>query len=248
MDDPLNSWSGNGRCSPTGPSRPIDRHGEHATNRVEPVTTAPQANAALRAPEAGRRVIRGGVIRAFGFGLGAIIATAAIAVVARHLQPAEFGRFASVMALIGIVTGLSDAGLTIVGAREVAAHADPDERRKLLANLLTLRCVLAPIAIGIGVIYALLVGWNSTDVTGTILVGWENEFSSSGPLPVSTVALPVPVSLPIFFSVIAAAQALLPPLTSLTRISPVFSSRVVTAWMGLGGGGSVMSCRSLPSR
>lgn len=135
------------------------------------MTTAPQANAALRAPEAGRRVIRGGVIRAFGFGLGAIIATAAIAVVARHLQPAEFGRFASVMALIGIVTGLSDAGLTIVGAREVAAHADPDERRKLLANLLTLRCVLAPIAIGIGVIYALLVGWNSTDVTGTILVG-----------------------------------------------------------------------------
>ena len=133
--------------------------------------TSPEANAALRAPEAGRQVIRGGAVRAGGFGLGAIIATAAIAIVTRHLAPVEFGRFASVMALVGIITGLSDAGLTIVGAREVAAHGDPIERRKLLANLLTLRLLFAPLAIAIGVAYALLVGWNQTDVAGTILVG-----------------------------------------------------------------------------
>jgi O-antigen/teichoic acid export membrane protein len=59
----------------------------------------------------------------------------------RHLGVDDFGRYGTVMALLGIVQGISDAGLTMTGSRELAVRAG-EERRELLAHLLGLRILV----------------------------------------------------------------------------------------------------------
>ena len=69
----------------------------------------------LRTPEAGGRVVRGGLIRGIGFGISTALGLATAVLLLRHLGVNDFGRYATVMAVLGIVAGITDAGLTAVG-------------------------------------------------------------------------------------------------------------------------------------
>ena len=60
----------------------------------------------------------------------------------RYLGVVEFGRYVTVLSLIAIVSGVTDAGLTAVGARDLALRPMGEPRERLLANLLGLRLVL----------------------------------------------------------------------------------------------------------
>ena len=68
----------------------------------------------------GGRVVRGGVIRGVGFGVSTALGLATAVLLLRHLGVDDFGRYATVMALLGIVAGITDAGLTAVGSREIS--------------------------------------------------------------------------------------------------------------------------------
>jgi O-antigen/teichoic acid export membrane protein len=123
----------------------------------------------LATPEAGGRVVRGGIVRGLGYGLGTLVAAGTAVLLFRHLGVDDFGRYGSVGALLGIVSGISDAGLTAVGSREVSL-APAHERPKLLRNLVTLRLAITPVGIVAAAIFA-FVAYDRTMFWGTILGG-----------------------------------------------------------------------------
>jgi O-antigen/teichoic acid export membrane protein len=95
----------------------------------------------LHTPAAGRLVIRGAAVRGLGYGVGVLLVAAASVFLLRYLGVEDFGRFATIMSLIAIVSGVTDAGLTAVGARDIPLRPRSAQPR-LLANLLGLRLLL----------------------------------------------------------------------------------------------------------
>jgi O-antigen/teichoic acid export membrane protein len=124
----------------------------------------------LRTPQAGARVIRGGAVRGVGYGAGVLLAAGTSVLLLRYLGVVDFGRYATVAALLGIVSGVTDAGLTAVGARELAVRR-PVDRAVVLRNLVALRLVVTPIGVALAVLFAVAAGYDSTLVWGTLLGG-----------------------------------------------------------------------------
>ena len=124
------------------------------------------AGDALDSREAGPRIIRGGVLRIAGYGAGSLLSVLSIALLTRHLGTGDFGRYATVFALIAIITGLVDAGTASIGVREYALREARDGRA-FLAQLLGMRLALAG-AGGIGALgFALAAGYDGEMVAGT---------------------------------------------------------------------------------
>lgn len=125
----------------------------------------------LRTPAAGGRVIRGGVIRALGFAVGIVLAAATSVFLFRALGVDEFGRYVTVAALLGIVSTVTDAGLTSVGARELALRPAGREREELLRVLLGLRIVLTVAGVALATLFAVAAGYDRVMIAGTALAG-----------------------------------------------------------------------------
>ncbi|HZV72225.1 MAG TPA: oligosaccharide flippase family protein [Conexibacter sp.] len=125
---------------------------------------------ALAHPGAGDKAIRGGILRVAGYGAGLVLTAVASIFLLRHLGVVRFGQYTTVIAIVTIVQGMTDAGLTVVGQR-IYVHADAERRRTLLADLVGIRLVLTPLGIAIGVLFALVAGYPNALVTGTILAG-----------------------------------------------------------------------------
>jgi O-antigen/teichoic acid export membrane protein len=123
----------------------------------------------LTTPEAGGRVVRGGVLRAIGYGVGTVVAAGTAVLLLRHLGRVDFGRYGTVGALLGVISGISDAGLTAVGSRELALAA-PADRPRLLRNLVTLRLAITPVGVVAAAIFA-FVSYDRTMFWGTVLGG-----------------------------------------------------------------------------
>lgn len=115
-------------------------------------------------------VVRGSVLR-----IGSMVATNVLVALGavlllRYLGVDEFGRYGTVMALVAIVQGVTDAGLTMTGTREMSlVHGE--ERRRLLAHVLGLRIVLTGVGVVCAVIFAAAVGYDQELVVGTALAG-----------------------------------------------------------------------------
>ncbi|HEX4805584.1 MAG TPA: oligosaccharide flippase family protein, partial [Conexibacter sp.] len=130
----------------------------------------PSSTDALTDPGAGGKAIRGGAIRTAGYGVGLLLTALASIPLLRHLGPVRFGQYTTVIAIVTIVQGVTDAGLTLVGQREYV-HADAARRRTLLADLVGIRLVLTPLGVVLGVAFALVAGYPNALVTGTLLAG-----------------------------------------------------------------------------
>jgi O-antigen/teichoic acid export membrane protein len=133
------------------------------------VSTSDATPDLLSSPEAGGRVVRGGLVRGAGYGIGTLLAAGTSVLLLRHLGPDDFGRYGAVAALLGIVSGISDAGLTAVGSRELAL-APRAERPQLLRNLVTLRVVVTPLGILAAAVFA-AIAYDQTMLWGTLLGG-----------------------------------------------------------------------------
>ncbi|ADB53908.1 oligosaccharide flippase family protein [Conexibacter woesei] len=127
-------------------------------------------HAALTAPDAGQRAIRGGIIRVAGYGAALVLTAVASVFLLRHLGVVRFGQYTTVIAIVTVVQGLTDAGLTVVGQR-LYVHADAARRRTLLADLVGIRLVLTPLGVLVGVLFAVVAGYPHALVTGTVLAG-----------------------------------------------------------------------------
>lgn len=173
----------------------------------------------LTSPEAGGRVIRGGIVRGIGYGAGTIVAAGTAVLLLRHLGRVDFGRYGTVGALLGVVSGISDAGLTAVGGREVALAAVAD-RPRLLRNLVTLRLAITPVGIVAASIFAFF-AYDRTMFWGTVLGGL-------GVLLVNTQAtMMVPLSVDLRLGTVTIFEVLK------TTLTFVFVAAFVSAGAGL---------------
>jgi O-antigen/teichoic acid export membrane protein len=125
----------------------------------------------LRTPEAGGRVVRGGLVRGAGFGISTALGLATAVLLLRHLGVVDFGRYATVMAVLGIVAGITDAGLTAVGSREISVARTAAERVQLLNNLLVLRVIGAGLGVAIAVGFTVVAGYEGAVIAGTAVGG-----------------------------------------------------------------------------
>jgi O-antigen/teichoic acid export membrane protein len=141
---------------------------------ADPATAPPDATGAagadvLSGPDLAGRVVRGGLYRVIGFGMVSLLGIASSVVLLHHLGVDDVGRYGTVIALVGIASGLADAGLNMTGSRELALLPAGPERRRLLGALLGVRLLLLTAAAIAAVLFAVVAGYDSTMVIGTAL-------------------------------------------------------------------------------
>lgn len=132
--------------------------------------TANEQTDVLRTGEAGGLVIRGGILRGAGYAAGIVLGAGTSVLLLRHLGVDDFGRYGVVIALIGIVSAVTDAGLTAVGSRELAI-LPVAERPALLRNLVGLRIGLTAAGVVVATGFAAIAAYPGVVVAGTALAG-----------------------------------------------------------------------------
>lgn len=130
---------------------------------------APDGYALLDSREAGGTALRGGMLRSAAFAGGLFLGVVSAPLVIRHLGAAEFGRYSSVLAVIAILTGLTEGGINSIALRELASAAGPEERNRVMRDLMGLRIVLSAVAVVGAVAFAAVAGYGGTLVLGTFL-------------------------------------------------------------------------------
>lgn len=145
-------------------------------------------DAVLADASAGGKAIRGGMLRVTGYGLSMALTAAASVALLRYLGVGDFGRYATVTAVIAIVQGLTDAGLNVIGQREFVLRRTAAAQRELLGDLLGIRLVLTPVGVALAVAFAASVGYDGEMVAGTALAGSGLVFANAA------VSLTVPLS------------------------------------------------------
>ena len=127
----------------------------------------------LREPSAGRLAIRGSALRGGGYLAGWILLAVASVLLVRHLGVADFGRYATVMSIVAVVSALGDPGLSLLGQRDIVqtGGAVAGARRRLLEDILGIRLLLTPLTIGLAVVFAWAVGYTQAMVLGVFLAG-----------------------------------------------------------------------------
>jgi O-antigen/teichoic acid export membrane protein len=136
------------------------------------------AQAVLSDEQIGRRVIHGGTQRALGFLFSNLLTAVGAVILLRYLGVGRFGRYGTVLALVGIVYGVSEAGLTATGSRELSLCTTDSQRREVLAHILGLRIVITGVGLGAAVVFALVAGYATDLVIGTVLAGIGVFFAS----------------------------------------------------------------------
>src|SRR5665213_116486 len=124
----------------------------------------------LTSAEAGGNVIRGSAMRVGGNAAGVLVGLGTATLLLRHLGVAESGRYLTVMSLLAIASSITDSGLNITGSRSLALRK-PDDRPKLLANLVTQRLLITPVVLLPFALFVVLAGYPQRMVVGTLLAG-----------------------------------------------------------------------------
>jgi len=124
----------------------------------------------LGTTDAGPAAIRGSAIRMAAIGATVLISVGASALLYRHLGVTRTGHYMTIVALVTLCGGLTDAGLQAIGVRALATR-DAAERFQFMRSLGGLRLALALGGVMIAVVFALAVGYSATLVLGTLIYG-----------------------------------------------------------------------------
>ena len=108
-------------------------------------------------------------MRLAGYAAGVALSIVAAALLVRHLGIVGFGDYVLVTAVMGIVAGLTEAGITGIGVREYCAREGAD-RDRAMGTLLAIRVVLALAGAAIAVIFVVAAGYRDELVIGTAVV------------------------------------------------------------------------------
>jgi O-antigen/teichoic acid export membrane protein len=119
---------------------------------------------------AGPRALRGSMMVSAGYAATVGLSLLSAPLLIRHLGIAEFGRYTTVISIVTIVYGLTDAGLVNVTLREWSTRTG-DDRRSVIRSLLGLRLELSAAGVALGVGFAALAGYSQVLVLGTLLAG-----------------------------------------------------------------------------
>jgi O-antigen/teichoic acid export membrane protein len=122
----------------------------------------------LDTPDAGPLAVRGGALRVGSFLCGTLLAAGATVLLLRYLTVEAFGRYATVISLTTIVSGVTEAGLTNIGVREYSIRPSAD-RARVMANLLGLRLVATTLGIALALSFAYVADYSAAMIAGMIL-------------------------------------------------------------------------------
>jgi O-antigen/teichoic acid export membrane protein len=125
----------------------------------------------LDSPEAGATAIRGVLLRSVFYGAGLLVSLATVPFLIRHLGPVDYGFYVTVGAIVFIVGGITEGGLTNLGLRHYSADSTAEERAAIVRNLVGVRLVLTTIGIALATGVAALAGAASEIVVGIPLYG-----------------------------------------------------------------------------
>ena len=142
-----------------------------------PDSPLPAAGDLLDSTAAGPVAARGGALRAAGYGVGTLLAVVSAPLMIRHLGIEDFGRYVTVLSLVTIVVGLTDAGLGTIALREYSARRGAD-RDAVMRDLLGIRLVLALASAVVAVLFAVIAGYPGVQVVGTAAIGVAFVLSS----------------------------------------------------------------------
>jgi O-antigen/teichoic acid export membrane protein len=124
----------------------------------------------LDTERAGSAAIRGGATRVGGYGLAILLSVGSSALLFRHLGVVDSGRYVTIIALVTLAGGITDAGLSAIGVRELATR-DATGRATLMRSLSGLRLALTFLGIAAAALFALIAGYADTLVVGTLIAG-----------------------------------------------------------------------------
>ena len=124
----------------------------------------------LSTGQAGPAAIRGGAMRVGGYGLAILLSVVSSALLFRHLGVVEGGYYVTVISLVTLAGGITDAGLSAIGVRELATR-DAAGRRALMRSLSGLRLALTAAGIVAAALFALIAGYANVLVLGTLIAG-----------------------------------------------------------------------------
>ena len=130
--------------------------------------TAPDV---LDSPAAGATAIRGVLLRSIFFGAGLLVSLVTVPFLIRQLGPVEYGYYVTVTAIVFIVGGVTDAGITNLGLRHYSAQPDPAERTALIRNLVGFRLLATTSALALAAAVALVAGAAHEIVVGILIYG-----------------------------------------------------------------------------
>ncbi|MGO9901073.1 MAG: polysaccharide biosynthesis C-terminal domain-containing protein, partial [Solirubrobacteraceae bacterium] len=109
-------------------------------------------------------------IRLVAFAVTVLLSVGSSALLFRHLKVVDSGYYATIMSLVTLCGGLTDAGLSAIGVRELATR-DREGRRSLMRDLSGIRLALAALGVGAAVAFAAIVDYGSARVLGTAIAG-----------------------------------------------------------------------------
>lgn len=124
----------------------------------------------LDTPEAGAKVIRGSALRGVSYGSTILLSLISIPLLIRYLGVEDYGRYATVMALVLIVSGLTEAGLSSIGVREYST-LEGGARGRFMRALLGIRLSLTFAGSAAAIAFALAAGYSATLVAGVVVGG-----------------------------------------------------------------------------
>jgi O-antigen/teichoic acid export membrane protein len=136
----------------------------HPTSRQAP----DEISDVLDSDAAGGLIIRGGVLRFASYVVMLALSVLSAALLTRHLGLLRFGQYTTVLSLVGVVSAVTDAGMSTIGAREFAVRTGV-ERDALMRDLLGLRMVLTTLGLLLVVAFALAAGYDDALLLGAVL-------------------------------------------------------------------------------
>jgi O-antigen/teichoic acid export membrane protein len=122
----------------------------------------------LDSTAAGGRIIRGGALRLVTYVAMLALSVLSAALLTRHLGVIRFGQYTTVLSLVGVVSTVTDAGMSSVGTREFAV-SDGAARDALMRDLLGLRMALTSFGLLLVLGFALAAGYEAALLAGAVL-------------------------------------------------------------------------------
>jgi len=92
--------------------------------------------------EAGPAALRGSILRTGGYVLGILLSLISARVLIEHLGVSSFGRYTTVVALVTIVSGFTEAGLNSIVLREYSTLGE--QQRREIGSLAGVRPTISP--------------------------------------------------------------------------------------------------------
>lgn len=112
--------------------------------------------------------MRGAVLRVGGYLVGAALSVVSAALLFRHLGVRDTGRYVTIITLVGLFGGLTEAGLWGIAVRELSATAGP-RAGSLMRDIVGLRIALSMAAALVAVAFAATVGYAPVMIAGTAI-------------------------------------------------------------------------------